>query len=203
MRRGQCAQRLRRWWGDMGASQLHRAVGGGMSAYEGIVRLISPRPSNHSGWTYVVLAASFVFEATSWTFAWRTFQRERKGRGISETISTSKDPPSFAILFEGSAALAGLTMAAAGVWLTQRLHTPIPDAVASIAIGVVLMVTAALLVRATLRLLIGQSADPAAEAEIRRIAAADEAVSTVGRVVTCTSGRRTWSRTSSSSSGVT
>jgi len=68
--------------------------------------------------------------------------------------------------------------------LTQRLDTPIPDAIASIAIGLLLMATAALLVRATLRLLVGQSADPAIEEHIRRVAGSDESVVDVGRVVT-------------------
>jgi cation diffusion facilitator family transporter len=160
------------------------AVGGGMSAYEGIVRLIHPRPAEHLTWTYAVLAGAFVFEGISWVFAWRNFGREREGRGIWETISNTRDPTSFAILFEDSAALAGLLVAAAGVWLRQRLGTPIPDAIASVLIGLILMVTAALLVQATLRLLLGQSADPATEAAIRRRAAADDAVARVGRVLT-------------------
>jgi len=160
------------------------AVGGGMSAYEGILRLVHPRPAEHVGWTYAVLAGAFLFEGTSWTFAWRNFRRARAGRGIWRTISNSRDPTSFAILFEDSAALTGLVVAAAGIWLRQRLRTPVPDAIASIVIGLVLMVTAALLVQATLRLLVGQSADPATEAEIRRVAATDDAVASVGRVLT-------------------
>jgi cation diffusion facilitator family transporter len=160
------------------------AVGGGMSAYEGIVHLINPRPSHHGNWIYLVLAGSFVFEGISWLFAWRNFTREREGRGIWETISASKDPTSFAILFEDSAALIGLVVAALGVWLSQRMGTPIPDALASIVIGVVLMVTAALLVQATLRLIVGQSADPETVGTIRRAAAEDAAVKGVGRVMT-------------------
>ena len=160
------------------------AVGGGMSAYEGIIHLLNPRPAHHGNWIYLVLAGSFAFEGGSWLFAWRNFKRERAGRGIWETISSSKDPSSFAILFEDSAALAGLVMAALGVWLSQRLGTPIPDAVASIVIGAILMVTAGLLVQATLRLIVGESADPETVAGIRRAAAEDAAVRGVGRILT-------------------
>jgi cation diffusion facilitator family transporter len=160
------------------------AVGGGMSAYEGITHLIHPRPSHHGNWIYLIFAGAFLFEGASWTFAWRTFKRERAGRSVWETISSSKNPTTFAILFEDTAALTGLVVATAGVWLAQRLRSPIPDAVASIVIGGVLMVTAALLVQATLRLLVGQSADPARVSRIRQEVAGDEAVSGVGRILT-------------------
>jgi cation diffusion facilitator family transporter len=160
------------------------AVGGGMSAYEGIIHLINPHPANPGAWIYLVLGAAFLFESTSWLFAWRGFRRERAGRGVWETVATSKDPSSFAILFEDTAALAGILAAFAGIWLSRRLASPIPDAVASIVIGAILMATASLLARATLRLLIGESADPQVVAEIRRVAAEDAAVERVGRVWT-------------------
>jgi divalent metal cation (Fe/Co/Zn/Cd) transporter len=152
--------------------------------YEGILHLIHPRPATHAWWTYAVLAGAFVFEGTSWTFAWRSFRRERGRRGIWEAIATSKDPSSFAVLFEDSAALLGLLVAFGGVWLSDRLASPIPDGVASLLIGAILMVTAALLVKATLRLLVGQSADPALVRAIRDEVGRDEVVKRVGRVVT-------------------
>ncbi|HET6150957.1 MAG TPA: cation diffusion facilitator family transporter [Polyangia bacterium] len=160
------------------------AVGGGMSAYEGIIHLINPHPASPGAWIYLVLGAAFLFESTSWLFAWRGFRRERAGRGVWETVGASKDPSTFAILFEDTAALAGILAAFAGIWLSRRLASPIPDAVASIVIGAILMATASLLARATLRLLIGESADPRIVAEIRRVAAEDAAVERVGRVWT-------------------
>ena len=160
------------------------AVGGGMSIYEGVLHLIHPRPRSAALWTYAVLGGAFVFEATSWTFAWRAFQKSRHRRGVWETISDSKDPSSFAILFEDTAALLGLVIAFAGVWLSERLHSTVPDSVASIFIGVVLMVTATLLVQATLRLLVGQSADPSLIRDIRALAGEDPVVRRVGNVRT-------------------
>jgi cation diffusion facilitator family transporter len=160
------------------------AVGGGMSAYEGIIHLIHPHPASAGAWIYLVLGAAFLFEGTSWLFAWRSFRRERAGRGIWDTIATSKDPSSFAILFEDTAALAGIVAASLGIWLSHELRSPIPDAIASIVIGAILMATASLLARATLRLLIGESADPEIIAEIRRVAGEDPSVERVGRVWT-------------------
>jgi cation diffusion facilitator family transporter len=167
------------------------AVGGGMSMYEGILHLAHPEPATHGVWTYVVLGGAAVFEGTSWVFAWRSFNRERRARGVWETVTTGKDPTAFAVLFEDSAALVGLAVAFGGVWLSATLRSPIPDAIASILIGVILMVIATLLVRATLRLLVGQSADPAMVASIRETAGGDGAVQRVGRVLTVHFGPET------------
>ena len=41
------------------------AVGGGMSFYEGIVHLRHPEPIGDPRWSYVVIAAAFVFEGAS------------------------------------------------------------------------------------------------------------------------------------------
>ena len=167
------------------------AVGGGMSVYEGILHLIHPRPAKHDLWTYAVLGAAFVFEGSSWLFAWRAFQKERRGRPIWETIADSKDPSSFAILFEDSAALAGLIVAFLGIWTSARFETPIPDGIASIAIGAILMTTATLLARATLRLVVGQRANPELERAIREFVAQDDTVERVGRILTVHFGPET------------
>jgi cation diffusion facilitator family transporter len=159
------------------------AGGGGMSVYEGILHLIRPRVAKHDLWTYAVLGGALVFEGSSWVFAWRAFQKERRGRPIWRTIAASKDPSSFAILFEDSAAIAGLVVAFLGVWTSARFGTPVPDGVASIVIGAILMTTATLLARATLRLVVGQSADPKLVRAIRDQVAQDDAVERVGRIV--------------------
>jgi cation diffusion facilitator family transporter len=138
------------------------AVGGGMSIYEGIVHLIHPHPMTSAAWAYAVLGGSVVFEGTSWTVAWRQFKRERGGRGVW---------------------LAGLLTALAGVILGQVFASPIPDAVASLVIGLLLMTTATVLARTTLRLLVGQSADDETIQGIRGLARADAAVRRVGRVL--------------------
>jgi len=167
------------------------AVGGGMSVYEGILHLIHPRTAQPDFWTYVVLGGALAFEGTSWAFAWRAFQKERRGRPIWDTIAASKDPSSFAILFEDSAAIAGLIVAFLGVWTSSHFGTPVPDGLASIAIGLILMTTATLLARATLRLVVGQSADPKLERAIREFVAQDDTVEGVGRILTVHFGPET------------
>ncbi len=63
------------------------------------------------------------------------------------------------VLFEDSAALAGIVIAFAGIYFSVRLNLPILDGVGSILIGLVLATTASLLARETKSLLIGERAD--------------------------------------------
>jgi cation diffusion facilitator family transporter len=160
------------------------AVGGGMSAYEGITHLLHPVPIADPLSNYVVLGLAAVFEGGSWIIALRRFQHERRGRGIFETIETSKDPTTYAILLEDSAALIGILVAASGVALSHALDSPVPDGVASLLIALLLMAVAWLLAGAARRLVTGVSADPALVESIRRSAEADPAVARVGRIVT-------------------
>jgi cation diffusion facilitator family transporter len=160
------------------------AGGGGMSIYEGITHLSHPHPLERAGWSYLVIAGSALFEGLSWTVSWRQFARERGARGVWETVEVSKDPTTFAVLFEDSAALLGLAVAFAGLWLGHTLRSPVPDALASVVIGLILMATAFLLARATMRLLVGQSADRETVRSIRTLAAEDPKVEGVGRVLT-------------------
>lgn len=159
------------------------AVGGGMSVFEGITHLVEPRRLTNPVWSYAVLLGSIVFESISWTVAWRQFKKERHGRGIWQTIEDSKDPSTFAVLFEDSAALLGLVVATAGITLELLLRSSIPDAIASIVIGLILMGTAVTLARATQSLLVGETADREIVDGIRRIASADRDVTRTGRVL--------------------
>jgi cation diffusion facilitator family transporter len=159
------------------------AGGGGMSLYEGISHLFSPKVIERPAWSYAVLAGSVMFEASSWTVAWRQFKRERRGRGVWQTIEASKDPTTFTVLFEDTAALAGLLTAFIGVSLGHLLQSALPDAIASMVIGAILMITAVTLARATLGLLVGQSADRETLDGIRAVAGANSAVDRVRRVL--------------------
>jgi cation diffusion facilitator family transporter len=123
------------------------AVGGGMSAYEGILHLIHPRTVENVRWNYLVLGAAALIEGASWAVAARQFSRVLDGRGVWAAIRASKDPSLVAILFEDSAALLGLLVAAAGLFLGSHLDNPYFDGAASVAIGLILMTVGVLLAR--------------------------------------------------------
>jgi cation diffusion facilitator family transporter len=155
-------------------------VGGGMSLYEGIGHVRHPTPLEDPTWNYVTLGAAFVFEAVSWWIALRELRRGLAATGVWQALRTSKDPAIFVVLTEDTAALAGLVIAAAGIWLGHQLDAPIFDGLASIAIGVVLAGVAVFLVYESRGLLLGEAASPATVAGIRRIAGDDPAVVRAG-----------------------
>ena len=109
---------------------------------------------------YVVLALSFGFESASWLVAWRRFSQLRGDDGVWRTIRQSKDPPSFLVLFEDSAALIGIVLAALGIFLADWFDMPVFDGIASILIGLVLAVVATWIAIESKSLLIGEAASP-------------------------------------------
>jgi cation diffusion facilitator family transporter len=160
------------------------ALGAGVSIYEGILHLQQPEPIKHPIVNYVVLGLAFIFEGYSWLVSFRQFKVAKGTLGYYEAFRKSKDPPLFMVLFEDSAAMIGICIAAAGTFVASHFEMPIFDGIASILIGVVLGCTAGLLARESKSLLIGERADPALTDSILRIAAQSSAVSRANGVVT-------------------
>ena len=98
---------------------------------------------------YTVLGFSALFDGATWWIALRNFKGRLLYRELFRAIRDSKDPPSFMVLFEDSAALIGLIVAFAGTYFSVRLGLPVLDGVASIMIGLVLAATAVLLAKET------------------------------------------------------
>jgi cation diffusion facilitator family transporter len=165
-------------------------IGGGISIWEGLQHVRHPEPITNVTLNYIVLGAAVVFEGIVWTIALKAFLRETDGRPFWETVRTSKDPTTFAVLFEDSAALAGLIVAIVGIFLSQRFGMPVLDGVASIVIGSILCGIAVVLIYESKALLIGEAADPATIAGIREITLADPAVIDIIRMLTMHMGPR-------------
>ena len=146
------------------------AVGAGVSVYEGIAHLRAPTPIERPRLVFIVLGVSAVFEGASWWIALREFRARQGGRSLWQAFRESKDPPSFMVLFEDSAALLGIAVAAAGTGLALATGDDRWDGAASLAIGVILAVVAGLLARESKALLIGERADPALGASILKLA---------------------------------
>ena len=160
------------------------AVGGGISIYEGITHLKNPVEISNPFWNYVVLGFSVLFESISWYYGWKAFSSTKKDKGIFETIHVSKDPTSFTVLLEDSAALVGLLIAFLGVFFGHEFNMPYFDGVASILIGVLLCLVALLLGYETKGLLIGESVDSETITEVRKIAEAEPKVEKAVKILT-------------------
>jgi cation diffusion facilitator family transporter len=160
------------------------AIGAGVSIFEGWRHIQEPEPLTSPTINYVVLAISFALEGSSWTIAVREFSKSKGDMGWWQAIHRSKDPAGFIVLFEDSAALAGLVIAGIGIWASHAFNDPRIDGAASIAIGLILALVAVLLARESKGLLIGERADPAVIATIRKIVAAHPAIVSVNHVRT-------------------
>jgi cation diffusion facilitator family transporter len=160
------------------------AFGAGVSLYQGIIHVFDPDPVQHVTASYLVLATSALFDGTTWWLALRNFRGERHYSELPGAIRDSKDPPSFMVLFEDSAALAGILVAFASIYLSDRLNLPVLDGVGSILIGVILAVTAWLLAKETKSLLIGEPADQGIVDSIMRVAGQIDGVTHANGVLT-------------------
>jgi cation diffusion facilitator family transporter len=147
-------------------------IGAGVTLLEGISHIRNPGEIVDPQINYVVLGLSVLFEGATLVFALREF-RSTEGHGrFFEAVRRSKDPPSFIVLFEDSAALIGLAIAFAGTFLADRLAMPVLDGVASLGISLLLAVTALALARESKELLIGEPASPLVRNSIIAIACA-------------------------------
>jgi cation diffusion facilitator family transporter len=171
------------FWSLMVAVLLF-GLGGGLSIYEGIARLRSPRPLEGAMWSYIVLVAAFVIEGISWVIAAKELRRgPAKDMSLWHVVRTSKDSTVFLVLVEDSAALIGLTIAIIGVFLSHHFGQ-VWDAIASIAIGTVLAGVGTFLMFECKGLLAGESAHPGVVSRICEVALNDGAVQQVQRPLT-------------------
>ncbi|WP_213982008.1 cation diffusion facilitator family transporter [Sphingomonas sp. dw_22] len=159
-------------------------LGSGVSVYEGWLHIADPEPLHDPLVNYVVLGVAFLLEGTSWTIAMREFAAAKDDASWWQAVRNSKDPATFIVLFEDSAALAGLIVAATGVWASHAWGDPRIDGWASIVIGVILAGVAALLAREAKGLLIGERANPALIREVRAMLEAEPCITAVNHVRT-------------------
>lgn len=159
-------------------------VGAGISIYEGIHSLLDPHPVENPMINYIVLGLAMIFEGFAWYFAWKEFENARGKRGYFETVRKEKDPITFVVLFEDTAAMLGLVVAFIGIAVAQWTGLYIFDGIASIVIGIILGVTAGWLAYETKGLLIGESADPLTVDGVTQIALEHPAIKGVNEVLT-------------------
>jgi cation diffusion facilitator family transporter len=150
----------RYFWSLLAAFGIFIA-GAGFSVFEGVLTLT--RGGGHSFTiAYVVLAVACVAEGTSLIRASHQVRGEARQEHaeVIEHVRSSPDTTVKAALFEDTAAVAGLVLAAAGLVLQQVTGSPVWDGAASIAIGGLLVIVAVKLGLDSRELLIGQAARP-------------------------------------------
>ena len=157
----------RYFWSLLAAFGIFIA-GGGFSIFEGLLSLTRSHNENPLV-AYVTLAVAFVAEGSSFVRAfWQVRGEARRSReNVLHHVESSPDITVKVALFEDSAAMVGLILAALGVGLSQLTGSSVWDGGASIAIGVLLVFVAIKLAMDSRELLIGRAADPAVQQLIR------------------------------------
>jgi cation diffusion facilitator family transporter len=149
-------------------------VGATYALHEGYTKLRHPHAPEHLAWAYWVLGISFLLEAASIVVAIRQEVQEAHHEGLTfrEYLRESKDPTAKTVIFEDSAALIGIVVAAVGIYLTDHQVWPGSgaywDGLASMVIGGVLAIVAFVLARTSRGLLLGEAATPKSVAAIRK-----------------------------------
>lgn len=169
------------FWSFVVAVMLFGA-GGAVAIYEGISKLSEPHPVENPVVNYIILGVAIAMEAGSFWVALKEFRTVAGGRNWWTAITEAKDPVLYTVLFEDMAALLGLVVALVGLVLAETLHMPILDGIASIVIGVILVIASSLLARETMGLIIGEAAAPAAVGEIERLILAGDGVQGVREI---------------------
>jgi cation diffusion facilitator family transporter len=158
-------------------------MGGGVSFYQGVQHVRHPEPMHDPLWNYIVLGVAGVFEAASFVIALRQFLKQAGDIPFWAALHRSKDPTTYTVLAEDSAALIGLVVAALGIALSQRFDKPELDGAASLVIGMLLAGVAVALILESRGLLIGEGIRPETARAIRGMALGQPKVRDVGRIL--------------------
>jgi cation diffusion facilitator family transporter len=151
-------------------------LGGGISIYQGMMHIHEPEPLGDPTLSYWVLGLSILFEGASLVIAARHFKLVRGETPLWEAVVKSKDPSNFLVLFEDSAAVAGLFIVGICLFMNQHFHLPVLDGVASVLVGLILVAVSAILARESRSLLMGEGIAPETKDKICRMVQKDESV---------------------------
>lgn len=160
------------------------AIGAGISIYEGIHSVLDPHPIENVLVSYGVLGFAMIITGVAWYFAFKEFRNVKGDLGYFEAVQKEKNPTTFVVLFEDSAALLGLFVAMLGIALSQWTGMPVFDGIASIVIGLILGGTATWLAYETKGLLIGESARTDVIDDVERMVDSYKSITKVNEVLT-------------------
>jgi cation diffusion facilitator family transporter len=172
----------RYFWSMLAAVAIF-VSGAAFSVFEGLHTILGPQHEAGPLWiNYPVLALAMVLEAVSFRQAAGRLRRvsRRRRQSVRDYLLLPSDPTVNSVVLEDSTALGGIVVAAAGVALHQLTGAAVWDGIASLIIGVLLLIAAFVLARANEALLIGRQADSRLVRAIEgRLEAADEVVDVV------------------------
>jgi cation diffusion facilitator family transporter len=143
-------------------------VGAVLSIVTGVQELLEPEPVSDYTAAYIVLGIAFLLEGVSLLQSTRQAKTtaRRYRRNTLDYIVNGSNPTLRAVIFEDSAALVGLAIAALSILLHQVTGNPVFDAVGSLLIGLLLGFVAIILIGRNRQFLIGASPPPEIRARV-------------------------------------
>ncbi len=142
-------------------------IGGVFAVVEGIAHLASSEPIEDPRWAFGVLAIGALLDGWSLRTTLRSGRSAKGPMTWRQLVRVTKAPELIVIFLEDLGALIGVAIAAIGVALATVTGVVVWDAIASIAIGVLLMAIGLVVNRETQSLLLGESATADVEKTIR------------------------------------
>ncbi len=159
-------------------------IGGALSIWEGVRALIDP-PELDAFWVGVaVLLLALALDSVSRFVALRQLRRQAAERGLSvrELIRESPDPTVVTVYLEDSIDVLGAALALIALVLHRVTGSAIPDALATIVIGLLLGYVALKLTSRNRELLANQGVPERYVASMRERLAAVEGIESVARL---------------------
>jgi cation diffusion facilitator family transporter len=122
------------------------ALGGSLTIYQGVHRLLNPSEIEHPIWNCAVLLVAAILTGCSWVVAFCQLREAHPNLGLFQATHASKNPSDFVVVVEDTAAFLGVVIAFLGIILSHLLGHSLPDGVASVIIGLLLAAIAIFLV---------------------------------------------------------
>jgi cation diffusion facilitator family transporter len=160
------------------------SLGGVFSLYEGWHKLQQPEPLSYPWVAVAILIFGLAAESVSLRACLKEVNKVRRGRTLWRWFRESRQSELVVILGEDLAALLGLALALLAILIAIFSGNPVWDALGSMAIGVVLVLVAIGIGGEIKALLIGQSADPVVEAQMREFLQKQPGIEKVFRLLT-------------------
>lgn len=143
-------------------------IGGAFSVYEGIHRLLHREALSYPYVAIAVLVVSLILEGASLSGAIKQIRQRHATKPLWRWFRETRESELLVVAGEDSAAIAGLTLALIAIVAATVTGNPVYDACGSIAVGIILMIVAALVLREVQSMIIGESAAPETRRAIRQ-----------------------------------
>jgi cation diffusion facilitator family transporter len=173
----------RYYWALLAAIGMF-VIGGAVSVWDGIRALIHP-PELEAFWVGVaVLVVALTLDATSRLVAVRALrtQAARRRQSVRELLRETPDPTVVTVYFEDTIDVLGAALALVALVLHRWLDSGIPDALASIVIGLMLCYLALRLTTRNRQLLTNQSVPDRYVASLRARLEREETIDAVAQM---------------------